>query len=346
MRAAKGGSARTRLLLAGASVVLFYLHVSSFIVFVVTTLALLLYLRGLRRSLRESWWLAPAALSALAWISTGQLTTHGDAFLERSDVGYTNPARALFVFPLWLHDVWKTHLDESCAIVWWACLVAVAVTSMRASAGSTRDLVTRLIPLGCALFVYLATPHAAGVGVFLNVRLAPLLALFAIPVIRAPHEGTVTRVALAGAFVATLGMAGVSFREIAAAEREEMSGFDDLLSHTRPGSRVVSLNFDTSSAHAQFAPWLYVVAYHRFRKGGVTDYSFAHMQHWPLAYVPANAPPSKPRPFWATDPCVFRNSTDGAYYDYVLTRGERILCKRSARSALARRERSEQVSTL
>jgi hypothetical protein len=183
-------------------------------------------------------------------------------------------------------------------------------------------LVARLIPLACALAVYFATPHHAGTGVFLNVRLAPLLAIFALPVLRADANERVTRVALAGGAAAAIVMSAVSAREIVRADEEEMAGFDELIGRMPRGARVVALNFDTSSEHGRFAPWLYAVAYHRIRNGGVTAYSFAAFDHWPLRYAAGAAPPAKRELFWATNPCVFRNAEDGPYYDYVLVRGE------------------------
>jgi hypothetical protein len=52
----------------------------------------------------------------------------------------------------------------------------------------------------------------------------------------------------------------------------------------------------------------------------VASFSFTELGHWPLQFRPEAAPPAKP-PFWTFSPCLFRNETDGAYYDYVLARG-------------------------
>jgi hypothetical protein len=50
--------------------------------------------------------------------------------------------------------------------------------------------------------------------------------------------------------------------------------------------------------------------------------TFVSFDHWPIRYTTDGAPPAKAEPFWATNPCVFRNADDGVYYDYVLARGE------------------------
>ena len=83
----------------------------------------------------------------------------------------------------------------------------------------------------------------------------------------------------------------------------------------------MSLVFDVRSAHTHFPPWLYLGSYHRVRRGGLAAYSFSEMKHWPLHYVPENAPPPKP-PLWVFQPCTFRNAVDGEYYDYVLVYGD------------------------
>lgn len=318
-RAPTNGS---RVLLGVLATLLFYLHVSSYVVFVATASFLLLHRHGVRRTLREALFVAPSAICVATWVLSGKISASGDHFLNASEVDYSSPHRALFAFPMWLHDVWRSHVDEGCAIVWWASLLAISIASMRAPPARRGDLLPRAIPLACALLVYFLTPHHAGVGVFLNVRLAPLLGLLALPVLRPPPRTWTTRAALAGASIASLVMSLESVRAIRNAEAEEMAGFDELIDRIEPGARVVALNFDKRSAHAQFAPWLYAVAYHRIRKGGVTAYSFVSFDHWPIRYAPGKGPPRKNEIFWATNPCVFRNETDGAYYDYVLVRGD------------------------
>ena len=49
--------------------------------------------------------------------------------------------------------------------------------------------------------------------------------------------------------------------------------------------------------------------------------SFSEMSHWPIQYRPEARPPKKSVMFWDFDPCRFRNSEDGPYYDYIVTRG-------------------------
>ena len=46
------------------------------------------------------------------------------------------------------------------------------------------------------------------------------------------------------------------------------------------------------------------------------------LPHWPVRYRPEMAPPRKRVVFWDYAPCLYRNTTDGPAYDFILTRGE------------------------
>jgi hypothetical protein len=294
---AEAPTVRRKLTLVLLSVALFYLHVSSFIVLVVTAVVLS--------------------------VALGRLSISHDSFPRSGEISYMSARESLFVFPMWIHDIWHSHVDDMCALVWWGCLLAMVVSSVRGPAESLRTLGVRLLPLVCALAVYFGTPFQAGVGVMLNVRLAPLLALFAVLPLR-PARGPWTNVPLALVACATVTMSVASAIEIHQCDEEEVAGLDALLDRMPVGANVVALNFEQSSQHAQFAPWLYAATYHRIRKGGVATFSFTSLGHWPMRYVEGGAPPAKKDPFWALDPCVFRNAEDGPFYDFLLVRGSTL----------------------
>ena len=86
--------------------------------------------------------------------------------------------------------------------------------------------------------------------------------------------------------------------------------------------RLLTLVFLASSKHVLISPFVHFGAYYRARYGGVAGFSFSELPHWPVTYRPELAPPKKKITFWDWNPCMFRNSTDGAYYDYVLVRGD------------------------
>jgi hypothetical protein len=320
---------RRTVALAALSVAVFYMHVSSFIVLVVTGVVLTLALgaarsgrAGMVASVRSLGWLVPSFVCTLAWLAFGRLSvSHANVSLPpAAEISYMSARQSLVVFPMWIHDVWHSHVDDVCALAWWASLLAMVVSSVRGPTESLRTLGIRLVPLACALAVYFGTPFQAGVGVMLNVRLAPLLALFAVLPLR-PAKGRWTDLPLAVVAAATIVMSVASAIEIHQADAEEVGDVDALLDRIPMGKNLIALNFEQSSTHAQFAPWLYVGSYHRIRKGGVATFSFTELGHWPMRYVDGGGPPAKKDPFWALDPCVFRNAEDGPFYDYLLTRG-------------------------
>jgi hypothetical protein len=324
---AEAPGTRRRLVLVALSVALFYLHVSSFIVLVVTAIVLTVALAavksgraGVRASLRSLRWLAPSLACVALWLALGRLSISSASLPRGGEISYMSARESLVVFPMWIHDVWHSHVDDVCALAWWSCLLAMVISSVRGPAESLRTLGIRLVPLVCALAVYFGTPFQAGVGVMLNVRLAPLLALFAVLPLR-PARGPWTNIPLAIVASATIVMSLASAIEIHQCEEEELEDLDALLDRIPMGANVITLNFQQSSGHAQFAPWLYAGSYHRIRKGGVAAFSFTSLGHWPMRYVEGGAPPPKKDPFWALDPCVFRNADDGPFYDFVLVRG-------------------------
>jgi hypothetical protein len=155
----------------------------------------------------------------------------------------------------------------------------------------------------------------------LNVRLAPLVALFALLPLK-PRRTAPARVALVAAAMAGVAIAINAAREIRATVDEELGDLDGMLSSTTPGARLLMLSFDMRSRHMLFPPWLHVGAYHRVAKGGVSSFSFTELPHWPLRYREENAPPKKAEAFWEFHPCTFRNAVDGAYHDFVLVHGD------------------------
>ena len=100
----------------------------------------------------------------------------------------------------------------------------------------------------------------------------------------------------------------------------ETAGLDDVLAAMRPGTSVVSLQFDTRLGLSHVDPYPFVASYHRAQGGGIASYSFSELTHWPLQYRPGMAPPSKPG-LWIYHPCTYRNGVDGPAYDYVLVGG-------------------------
>ncbi|WP_394834602.1 hypothetical protein LVJ94_49715 [Pendulispora rubella] len=320
------------ILLAFLAVALFYLHLSSYLFFSVTAF-IWSVVPSLRReagrrladAIQRILWMVPSGVTALVWFVFGKMTIHGDSLADAGEIGSMSFMRAMHALPLWSFDIWLSHVDEVCAGIWWGAFFVLAVTTLR------RDMkrepsqiawVPLFVPFACAMIAYLLTPFRVGAGSMLNVRLAPLIALSAL----LPLELDASRINLrllplvVGASLITSGWAGY---EVWTYSHVDMAGFDALLDRMKPGTNVMTLNFDASSTRRHW-PSLYAGSYHRARGGGVASYSFAELHHWPIHYVESQKPPRKPLSFFIHAPCVYRNRADGVYFDYVIVQGKDI----------------------
>jgi hypothetical protein len=230
---------------------------------------------------------------------------------------------ALDAAPLWAFDLWRSHTDEVCTILWWLAFGVIVVDGLRRKLDPTalRSGLFALVPLACTMLIYALTPFHVGPAGFLDVRLAPLLALFSLLILR-PSSGRLARIAVATAAIAGVGTAATASFEMRRIEREVLGDFTKVLDVMRPGTRVATLNFETRSVHAYFWPYVFAGAYHRLKPGTITSYSFTELKHWPINYAPDHAPPKRAE-FWTYHPCEFRHRADGNYYDYVLVQGHR-----------------------
>lgn len=341
--AGRAKNLRQTVLLATVSVVLFYVHVSAYVLFVASATLLTVraeLVRGsnmlalTQRCGRSLGWIVPSVIAAGYWWTAGKITLQGESLSQGGAIGSMGLTRAFHAFPLWTHDVFRSHVDEWCAAVFWASFIVLVLGPSASSADPTVDpaaprmvrVATRispaLIPLACVAALYFLTPFRVGAGVMLNVRLAPILSLFVVAALRAPSlEYRWAKPALFAVCLATVVMAANAAREMLAMNREEMGDVRALFEKTKPGKRLIIVNLEFDSPHTHFPPWVHAGAYYRVDHGGIAAFSFSELLHWPLHYRAEARPPAKPFPFWEFDPCSFRNRTDGAYYDYLLLRG-------------------------
>jgi hypothetical protein len=215
--------------------------------------------------------------------------------------------------------VWVSHVDEGIALAFWLLVVFFGTQRRAAEPGGTWAVAGRFAPFSCVLLLYVLVPYKIGAAAMLNVRLAVLLALFVLLVPR-PDPGRASRWPFLLAAVLTT-VSAINAAVQIHGSQQELGDLDAVLSEIRPGSRVLALHFARESAYTHSAPWVHVLGLHRTRRGGVASMSFAEMSHWPIQYRPEAHPPKKSVTFWDFEPCRFRNSEDGPYYDYVVTRG-------------------------
>ncbi len=316
---------RRALTLAALAVLVFYLHISAYLVLVVVALALAALVRCAPRprrrvhALRSLVWLLPSLAALGAWSLLSE-SDGGPALLaHETAVRYVPQSSLGLFFAVWTHDVWVSHVDECLAVVFWLIVVWLGTQRRSVEPGGTWAIVTRAAPFACVLALYLAVPYKIGAGAMLNVRLGVLIALLILLVPR-PDPGASSRWAFTLAAVLTVVGAGNAAWNIQRSQRE-LGDLDALIAQIAPGARVLALHYARESDFTNSAPWVHALAYHRLRAGGVASMSFSEMSHWPIQYRPEARPPKKSVMFWDFEPCLFRNSTDGAYYDVIVTRG-------------------------
>jgi hypothetical protein len=306
---------RRAIVLAALATALFYTHVSSFVIFGVAAGVMIVARR--RHALFAVLPLAPATICALVWWRAGSLEGPGG----KIEVVTRMPVTAsLHAMPIWTFDIWSSHTDELCAGVWWSAFsVLLAIGLWRETRLGVASLFA-WIPFGCALVVYFATPVQLGAAGFLNLRLAPLLALFGLLGIAAERT-RISRWATGAAGIAAIVMAADAAYEMRRLEREQLGDIEAVLAHARPGSRLVMLDFEARTTRMVFFPYVFAGSLHRLHGGRVASYSFSELPHWPLHYAPGEAPPPKNVPLAIYVPCTYRYRADGEYYDYVLVQG-------------------------
>jgi hypothetical protein len=314
--------------LAGAlALLLFYTHVSSYVLFGATAAAWCALraagpaVGGLRARARLALAagapLAPSAAASLVWLHAGSLATNGVEHVGRLPVSV-----AVHAMPVWCFDVWRSHVDELCAIAWWLAFAALTLAglSRKPDARALRATLFALVPCGVTTLVYLVTPFHLGAAGYLDVRLAPMIALFALAGLDVPR-GAAGRLPLALAAAGALVMAADATFEMRRMEAEVLGdGFDRLLATMRPGASVVTLDLESRSPRAYFWPYVFAGSYHRVQADAIASYSFSELAHWPVHYRPGVAPPSRV-PFSIYAPCTYRYREDGERYDYVLVQG-------------------------
>lgn len=316
--------------LAALSLALFYTHVSAFLVFLVTAagvmVATFVAARRLdRRALATVLGaLAPGGVAAIVWWTAGSLSGASG----ETDVARMGPLAALDAMPIWSFDLWASHVDELAAAAWWIAFAVLVIRGEKrdASAPLPLDRLVPLVPLACAAAIYLVTPFRVGAAAYLNLRLAPIVVLFALLLLRPPKVGTpatlrLVSVALTLGGAASLLMAASATFEMRRLSREMVGDLDALLAEMAPSTRVALVNFEVTSKRTNAWPYVFAGSFHRARGGAMASYSFTELPHWPVHYAPGAEPPAH-GPFWSYRPCAYRMNIDGAFYDYVLVQGD------------------------
>jgi hypothetical protein len=292
------------------------LHVVSFLVFLVTSLGLVFLFR---RKRGRAW----NRLSLIPFLSVGIFLFYvvgartSGAF--GTELRFSSPVHTLMAFPAWSFDLWSRRDEKAFAALYWLGYLGVFVTGVR-----RREpfFPMRAWPLLVVVLLVFLFPSQIGAGSVLNWRLGPLLSLALLPLVslrRAPAWRA--RLARASLVVALVGMAGqcwIAADEVRGAQRD-LGDFDAIVDAVPYGSRVLFLPFDMERGDPRFFPWLHAGGLIRARKGGLSQYSFTSMPHWPLHDL--KSPRKGKSIWWDRAPCFFEPDTDGLFYDAIVVHG-------------------------
>jgi hypothetical protein len=327
---------RSGLVLAVLAVATFYLHGATYLLLVCISAALTLRLVPFTHRLQSAvatprkkfvrWlgalslrliWLAPSMLFAGFFMVFGKLAMH-EGTRTNQEVDWMDGSHALYTLPLWVSDLFKSHVDEVISLLWWG-LVLIVLFLGRARARHRGLLSVAALPFALSLLLYLAMPFRVGGGVFLNVRLAPVVALFALVLLGLPRGGKGDRLVVGGVLL-SFAMGGfVGYESII--QSREIEGVQALLRSIPPEADVLQLNFKRKSQRSHLDPWNQIGAYHEANGGRSTTYSFASFRHWSIRYRSNVVAPALPGAFFP--PCSFRNATHGPRFAYILVQGIR-----------------------
>lgn len=333
IRQAERPAAGRGVLLAAAALALFYLHLSAFLFFApAAALATWLLPRpepaspeglagALLRLPRRLWWLLPSALASLLFLMRSPVMNPAEVGWQAPrTIIYEEPASALRNLPAALLDIWSGPYDE------WFLLALLAAAALIAWPGEAtapeeparawrRGLAAAWVAWAWALYFFF--PQTVGWLWQLNERYAIVAALLS-PLLLRPRPGLRGALPLLLVAAVAAGEGGLARSRIRAFDREA-AGFDELIARAEPGKRLIGLVPDAGSRVAGFAPFLHYASLYRARSGGVASFSFAELPQSPLRYRPEAEPPRKPAG-WEWHPELYRESVDGAWYDYVLVR--------------------------
>jgi hypothetical protein len=263
--------------------------------------------------------LVPAALAAGAWIVLARAEAGAHIFgagaVRFDSVGHL-PAE----FAAWTHGIWRTSVDLGLGVASWVLLLPLALGRGVPEKAGARGLLVRCIPFACALALFAFVPSQVGVTSELNVRLAVFLLPCLLAVVR-PDPGRLATTVFASAALLSVAVALEAGVQVRRADRTEAAGLDDMLALVPPGARLVTLDFERVSATSALPPWIHAGALHRLRAGGVASVSFSEVPHWPIQFRPGQQPPEVAGRYLEWQPCRYRNTLDGEYFDTVLVRG-------------------------
>lgn len=219
--------------------------------------------------------------------------------------------------PSWSYDLWKGPWDDLASVVFWLGAFVLFRGGYPSSGLRLRGRGLFLgWPLIATLSFALLLPVQVDSVFVVSLRLGPIVACAFLALLHRAQN----REARLG--MGLMGLAGVltslaAYQGVRASQRE-LGGFDKITEAVPLGSRTYVMNFDLAPSITHFPPWLHLASAVVAQRGGVAQYSFTSLSHWPLVDT---ASPRKHTSFWFNKPCYF-DARDAVYYDSILVRGD------------------------
>ena len=324
VRQARAPSRARAVGLACVACVLFSLHLSAYLVFLgsAALVALPLYRRpaAIARALA---WVAPSA-ALIGGVGAARQPRHaGDRRSSEScQIAWTSTRTLAQQLPIWAHDIWRTHVDEACAVVLGRSRSSRSRSSAGRAPGDRWLARAAWAPLLVAALAYWVLPYNIGAAVMLDVRMATFVILFAPSRARAARRASRAAVPLVAVLVSHLVGVADSVVEVRRTEREELGDIGRLIDRIPPGARVLTLPIHLTSRHTHWPPWVFVGSYHLARAGGEAEMSFTRIRHWPIRDLPASTTRGA-RSSGRSRRAPFATPSTGRATDYLLVRAPR-----------------------
>jgi hypothetical protein len=307
--------------LACLACLLFGLHLSAYLVLLgcVVVVSAPLYRRP-ANAVRALVWMAPSTALTAAWALRGSLVVPSVPAPEGTQVAWTSTRTLVEQLPIWAHDIWRSHVDEGCAVVFSIALIVLVFQRGRVPEDAWLARAA-WVPFAVALLAYAVLPYSIGPAVMLDTRMATFVVLFA-PLVLTPSPGPWGTLPLVAVFASHLVGVVDSAIEVRRTESEELGDVDRLLREIPADARVLTLPVHLTSKHTHWPPWVFLGSYHLARAGGEAEMSFTRIRHWPIRDRSSFDDARRPL-FWTLAPCTFRNAFDGPTADYLLVRAPR-----------------------
>ncbi len=326
---------RGLVLLILVSTLLFYDHALAFVLY--GALAGVTVLLGARGWHPRHWWrqtlhLAPVGVALAWWLSQSLILAGAEEWhkglggrnVAPVDIRFKPLLERFTSFPEFLLDAYPDDADEKILAAWLILVALVWVIghdTLHRRTLSMRETLRAHVPealFAAAFFIYLASPISYKWIWPISDRLAPAVALLALPAFARRSTPLRAMTLVIPATILALTMSGLHAKR-ARDFTVEAGPIHEVLAHADHGKRLMSLIYQPQSAVMKWPAFLHFGQYYTVERGGMANFSFANCPQSPVLFPDEGGPPKVPPRFeWTPD--VFTMAEQGYWYDYFLIR--------------------------